>query len=398
MRTRAAALAALIALGVTAAPAFPAPPFFGRHRRESPSKGSTAAGLTTVPSILPLGQVWQVDLDHDFAAPPGFDDLQAYVPETDGHLVAYVLVNGHQRWAIDLPTDTTPAAGGGLVYVATRDAVVAVAADDGHEVWRQPVGGPMAQPLTFDTGWLIGGTRGGEIWAWRARDGHLLWHVSVGAPLSAPATLGGDRLYVPLANGELLSLGLQTGRRVWTDRLGGPPTQVLPLDSRLFVGSTDKYFYALKTGDGTQDWRWRTGADIVGAAVVDEKRVYFVSLDNLLRALDRHSGTLQWQAPLPVRPSSGPQLAGDQAIVTGVYPPVMPVFQLTDGKRTGTLQLSGELVGPPHVMPWGFTLGPTLIVSTRSLGQPARLLALARALDPALRPLTALPGKTLTGY
>ncbi|HVB38386.1 MAG TPA: PQQ-binding-like beta-propeller repeat protein [Vicinamibacterales bacterium] len=345
-----------------------------------------------------MQRIWSADLDHDFAAPPGFDGLQAYVPETDGHLVAYILVNGKPRWSIDLATRTTPAAGDHLVYVATAGAVVAVSADDGHEVWRVPLNGTLTVPLTWDAGWLIAGTSEGELWAWRAQDGQPVWHVSVGAALSAPATLGGDRLYVPLVDGRLLALNLQTGSRLWTDKLGGAPTEVLPLDSRLFVGSTDNYFYALKTENGEQDWRWRTGADIVGAAVVDRRRVYFVSMDNLLRALDRDSGRLQWQQPLPMRPASGPQLAGSLAIVTGVYPSVVPAFNVADGKPAGTLQLTGELVGPPHVTPWGFTLGPSLIVATRTLGQPAQLQALARALEPPLAPFTALPGTTLTGY
>ncbi len=345
-----------------------------------------------------MERIWHADLAHDFAAPPGFDNLQAYVPETDGHLAAYVLVNGQERWSIDLPTRLTPAVGDHLVYVATTGAIVAVSADDGHEVWRVPVTGTISVPLTWDAGWLIAGTDQGELWAWRSEDGHAVWHVSVGAALSAPASLGGNRLYVPLADGRLLSIDLANGSRVWTDKLGGPPTAVLPLDERLFVGSTDNFFYALKTATGEQDWRWRTGADIVGAPIVDSRRVYFVSLDNLLRALNRTSGTLQWQSALTVRPDAGPRMAGSAILVTGVDP-VVPGFALSDGKPAGTVQLTGELVGPPHVTAWGFTLGPSVIVATRALGQPAQLQALARAIDPPLATsLTALPGTTLVGY
>ena len=44
------------------------------------------------------------------------------------------------------------------------------------------------------------------------------------------------------------------------------------------------------------------GADIVGAAVHDEVRVYFVSMDNVLRALDAGTGAQRWKKPLPLRP------------------------------------------------------------------------------------------------
>jgi outer membrane protein assembly factor BamB len=385
-------------LSASAAPQAPGRGERGRGDRGQKSKRSRAAGSATSPiGIFPVEQIWQVDLEHDLTAPPGFDDLQAYVPEDGGQLVAYVLVNGRQRWSVHLPTALTPAAGGNLVYVATPGAMAAVAADDGHEVWRAPLSGTVSVRPTFDTGWLVAGTSDGDLYAWRARDGHPLWHVNVGAPLSAPVALGGNRLYAPLTDGRLLALDLETGHQVWVDRFGGAPAGVLPLESRIFVGSTDNYFYSLKTGSGEEEWRWRTGADIVGAPVVDQKRVYFVSLDNLLRALDRNSGTLQWQRALSLRPDTGPQLAGAVVLAAGTDPAI-PAYRADDGTPAGGVQLTGQLAGPPHVTSWGFTLGPSLILATRALAQPSQLIALARAVDPPLVPLSALPGAQLTGY
>ena len=34
--------------------------------------------------------------------------------------------------------------------------------------------------------------------------------------------------------------------------------------------------------DGRVDWRWRTGGDVIGKPVADERYVYFVALDNVL--------------------------------------------------------------------------------------------------------------------
>ncbi|HVC18530.1 MAG TPA: PQQ-binding-like beta-propeller repeat protein [Vicinamibacterales bacterium] len=365
----------------------------GRSARHARASRAPAAP----DSIFPTEQVWQRPLQGVLAAEPGYDDLQAYVPGRDGHLEAYVLVNGKKRWSVDLRTTLPPAAGDHLVFVAVPDAVVALDRDDGHVVWREPVPGRVSAPLTWDTGWLIAGTTDGVLLAWRARDGHLIWQAHVGAALAARASLGGDRVYAPLADGRLVALALETGRPLWTQRFGGPPAQVLPLDSRLFVGAQDKYFYCLNTDNGRVRWQWRTGGAIVGAPVVDEKRVYFASLDNVLRALNRFSGTLQWQQALPIRPTSGPQLVAGDVIVAGMNP-LLPAYRAADGTPVGGVQLPGELAAAPHVTPWGFTIGPSLILATGSQSGPPELQAIARAIEPPLVPFTALPGEPLSGY
>ena len=69
--------------------------------------------------------------------------------------------------------------------------------------------------------------------------------------------------------------------------------------------------------DGRVDWRWRTGGDVIGMPVADERYVYFVSLDNVLRALNMVSGGQQWMRPLPMRPTWGPVKAGATIVVAG---------------------------------------------------------------------------------
>lgn len=348
-------------------------------------------------AIFPLQQVWQLSVPATLAAAPGFDDRQAYVPAVNGELTAYTLSTGHVRWCVVLPTKIPPVAGNGAVFVATERALVALRADDGREVWRQTLAQPVSSALTWDNGWLVAGTADGELHVWRAVDGAPMWHVSVGARLSAPASIGGTTVYVPLADGRLLALDLTSGHPIWTDRLGGAPAGILPLDQWLFVGSGDNFFYCLNARTGEQRWRWRTGDDIIGAPIVDTERVYFVSLDGMLRALQRGSGRLAWQSALPIRPATGPMFAGPSVLVAGVDPTI-PGYRTEDGQAESGVRMGEELAAPPHVMPWGFTLGPTLIVVTRSLSGAPLIRALARSLEPPLGPLTELPGTKLTGH
>lgn len=349
------------------------------------------------PLIFPLQQIWQTTLDDTTGARPGFDARQAYVPEADGHLAAYALATGTRQWRVQVSTSIAPVAGGDLVFVATDQALVALRAADGQEAWRQPLRHPIAPALTWNAGWLVAGTSDGELMVWRAADGRLLWHLNLGAPLSAPASIGGTRLYVSVTDGRLMSFDLTNGHQVWTDKLGGAPAEALPLDQWLFVGSDDNYFYCLSTASGDQRWRWRTGADIVGAPVVDEARVYFVSLDGMLRALERGSGRLQWQSRLPIRPFAGPMLAGQSVLVAGIDPTIAG-FDVSDGTAQTGVMMGGELAAPPYVTPWTFTIGPSLIVVTRARTGEPQIQALARGLEPPIAPFSALPGTPLTGH
>ena len=107
-------------------------------------------------------------------------------------------------------------------------------------------------------------------------------------------------------------------RQIWERKLGGPPNEILAIDDRLFVGSNDNFFYCLETKDGAVDWRWRTGADVVSKPMADRDHVYFVSLDNVLRSLNRRNGVQQWKKPLPFRPAWPPLQAADAVVVAGI--------------------------------------------------------------------------------
>ncbi len=279
-----------------------------------------------------------------------------------------------------------PAAGDGLVFIAEPETLSAVREVDGSVAWRLPLPGPLAAPLAWDNGWLIAAATPGTILAFRASDGELIWRRDVSSPVNARPALAADRIYVP-ASDRIIALQVETGVPLWERKLGGAPNDVLALDDRLYVGSDDNFLYCLKTHDGLLDWRWRTGADVVGVPASDGHRLYFVSLDNLLRALDLKSGVQRWKSALPLRPNAGPLKAGDTLIVSGVAPMLRAYFT-KDGAPAGDLATDGELASPPY-----FVAGPgnpTVVVVTRNMAKGAMLSGIIRASDaPPGSPLPA---------
>jgi outer membrane protein assembly factor BamB len=149
-----------------------------------------------------------------------------------------------------------------------------------------------------------------------------------------------------------VAVDLHSGAIVWEQRLPAPPSEILPLDDRLFVGSANNYFYCLSLLDGGERWTWRTGGDVVGTPVVDEARVYFMSRDSQLRAHDRGSGNQRWSQSVPGRIVGGP-IRSEGFIVLASLTPRLHAYQRADGRPAGgspeptgdTLQ--SALIAPP---------------------------------------------------
>jgi outer membrane protein assembly factor BamB len=158
----------------------------------------------------------------------------------------------------------------------------------------------------------------------------------------------------------------------------------------LYVGSKDNYFYCLSTKDGEQAWRVRTGGDVIGVPLVDEHSVYFVSLDNVVRALNRSNGNQRWRRVLPLRPTMGPIRAGETIIVTGLAE-TLPAFTAKDGTPAGQLTPGGEVATPPYILEVPGVYGPVVIAIARDVAKGATVSAHARLLEPPILTSITLP-------
>jgi outer membrane protein assembly factor BamB len=341
--------------------------------------------------LFPVHQLWTLPLNVQLAAPPAFQNLHAFFPMEDGRIVAYDLTTGTQMWIVPAAATSRPAASTDLLFVMEDGALEALHVADGSSAWKLPFAEQLAAPLVFDNGWLVAATTGSSIVAVRASDGHLVWRSDIGSPAHAPPTLADDRVYVPAEDGRVVALRVDDGRLVWTHQLGGAPSEILAAGDRLFVGSKDNNFYCLKTQDGSVDWSVPTGADVIGLPVADAHNVYFVSLDNVLRAVHRGSGNQEWKRVLAVRPTAGPIQALNVILVTGLSK-TLPAFTATEkGLAAGDLGVGDELAAPPYVVDVPGVVGPVVIVVTNDILKGATATAVARSIDPLATPVAPLP-------
>ena len=349
------------------------------------------AGRAQQLPAFPVETIWTVSLSGRLAAPPHFTATTGFVPVDDSHLLAYDLSSGRQLWIADLATTVKPASSDTLLFVAVGAAIVALRLSDGTPAWRAEIDSPATVSLVCVSGWLIAATASGSIVALDGSDGRRLWRHEVGVAAHAPPAIGVDRVYVPLEDDRVVALRLDSGAEIWSRTLGGRPGEVLALDDRLFVGSLDNYFYALIPEDGRVAWRFRTGNDVVGLPIAEQRRVYFVALDNVLRALDRRSGSQVWRRPLSMRPTRGAVPAGELLVVSGSAP-TLSIYQSKDGQAVGELKTAARLVAAPAVVP-GETL--LIVVMTDDISAGTVMTGLGRKIEaPASLPQPGTPAAT----
>jgi len=292
--------------------------------------------LRTPPPLVPVAPVWTLAFNNQLTVPPAYDETRVYISIEGDRMVAYGLVSGIREWMVSAQPQMEPVAGDGLLFFIEPDALTALHTADGSIAWRLPFTEKLVVRPVWDNGWLITASERGGIGAFRASDGKLIWRRDIDSTAHAAPALASDRVYVPTSDGRIVALQVETGETVWERRLGGTPNDVLALDERLYVGAMDNFFYCLTTKDGRVDWKWRTGGDVIGLPIVDDHRVYFVALDNILRALDLNSGVQHWMRPLPIRPAWGPVRAGSTIVVAG-QAAALRAFNVKDGAVTGTI-------------------------------------------------------------
>jgi outer membrane protein assembly factor BamB len=350
------------------------------------AKGPDPVGL------VPVRPVWTLALNNHLSFEPAFDERRGYFAIEGDRLVAYDIVSGKQLWIVAAVMVLPPIAADDLVYCVETGAVVARRTADGSVAWRTEVAEPLAVRPTAGHGWVIGVTKSGTALAIHAADGQVAWRRDLASPPRAPvtsSTIPAPRGYVPTTGSRIVALEMATGEPAWERRVGGLPGELLALEGRVYAGSTDTFMYCLMAKDGRIDWRYRTGGDFLGVPVADEHRIYAVSKDNVLRALNQVSGGQHWMRALPFRPIAGPLLAGGVLAVAGQFPTIK-TFNAKDGAPATDITAGDEVTAPPQLLKEPGTGLPMLVVVTRHIIRGDTVALSVRTLEPAPTPFAPL--------
>jgi outer membrane protein assembly factor BamB len=344
-------------------------------------------------SLLPADLAWTLTLPIVPSAPGAMDEDRVYIPLRQGLLVALGRETGLVEWTRTIDIVDPIVVGQTMLFAISRGRILALNVVTGEDLWSVEVDETITAPLVWDSGWLIAITEPGDVLAFRASDGALMWRRALGAPSPHPAVPGGDKaLYLTLADGRVVALELERGQTLWEQMLPGILSEPAAARDRVFVGSTDNFFYALDADSGSLTWKWRNGGDVIGAAA-DGDVVYLVSLDNVIRAVNRGNGHQRWLQSASTRPVLPPRAFRGIVVLPGLMPAVT-VLNGETGAVIGT-HAAGNLIGAPLVDP---TLEPFqvgMVTITREGVVEALRPTEMMFREAATVALAALPGRAL---
>jgi outer membrane protein assembly factor BamB len=285
-------------------------------------------------------RVWRTDTkdDDDDSTNVGggltLDQGTLYAVNGLAELVALDAAKGTIRWRsrFGAPTRSAPTVVEGRLFVTTiEDRLLALAADDGRQLWSHQAANPTTSILgrpapAYSTGLVVGGFGSGELATMRADSGSVVWTdtlataVRSGSLADFPAirglpVIGDGRVYAMSLGGLTVAIDLPTGRRLWEREAAG------------------------------EDSPWATGSWL-----------FIISLEQKMAALNRDDGRVSWVTQLPrwKNPEKeedpitwyGPLLVSDRLVVAGTNHEALAVSPYT-GEILGRQELSGAAsLGP----------------------------------------------------
>jgi outer membrane protein assembly factor BamB len=286
------------------------------------------------------GRVWRFDTkkDDDDSTNVGgglaLDQGMLYAVNGLGELVALDAAAGVMKWRSDfhVPARSAPTVVEGRIFLTTiEDRLVALAADNGRQLWDHQASNPTTSVLgvaapAFADGLVVAGFGSGELTAVRADGGTVAWTDNLAAnvigggvadfsAIRGLPVIENGRVYAISMGGLMIANDLPTGRRLWERQVGG------------------------------EDHPWAAG-----------DWIFIVSTQQRIAALTRDDGRVAWVADLPryENPAKqkspitwfGPLLAGDRLVVAGTSEMALAVSPYT-GDILGQQKLSGKAsLGP----------------------------------------------------
>ena len=233
----------------------------------------------------------------------------------------------------------TPAVAYGKVFVTTMHGLFALDARTGDTIWTEPSARGFSSPAVFDHSVLVG-TSNGTVIRLNASDGSVQWETQLLAqPLFSGITsspkVAFDRVFIGTFNesggpGEVVSLWANNGSIAWRHPTGSVHySSPAYTDGSLYVGVMGTYnttsqvtfdppygVLALNATTGEESWFFPTAGSVAASPAIAGPRLIAPAKDGNVYAIDRATGTLDWQALVDAGISS-PAVHGDTVFVGG---------------------------------------------------------------------------------
>jgi outer membrane protein assembly factor BamB len=306
--------------------------------------------------VFPMGRSWDLapDIDSDeliqfLSLTSGANGL-VLISSHAGELRAMDCATGVPRWTVRDAPGSVAVSESLVILVNQSGGVRALDSRSGEELWHAQT--QVTDPLTPWTDGQRVFIAGQGLVALDARSGAVLWTLG-DREFASPPRLAGDLAVLSDKQGALHAFNAASGRLLWTHKTGSAITAPVAggQDGRLYVGTANGWFLALKKKNGKIAWRWRVGVGMTFTAVLHEKTVLFHSHDAVLYAFNKRNGHMLWRVPLPSRPLGPPLFFQDVLLVPcfGAQEgrSTLIGIDIKGGQRVGVYDAPAEMAVPP---------------------------------------------------
>lgn len=314
----------------------------GEWRQRAHDARNTGAADVTVP---PRGTpAWDEGEAH--VAAPLVSDGSVF--SVSHEVTALDARTGEYEWEVDLPekADYAPALLGDRLVVGAGDRLVALARDDGSEVWRTSLSELARSPVVGtpgDPGVVAVNVGDAGLRAFDPGSGDRLWSDrTVGARRPGIAD---DAVYVAGYRedgdtGVLRALDAADGSRQWERDLDHPDTAPVVADVGLVVcdGGTVAVH---DPADGTRERELgEFGNRIEESPAVADGTAYLPSRDGLA-AVSLDDGTVEWRNDVTVTADTGVTVGRDAVVAPITDLPGVAAFERSDGSTRWEYTVEG---------------------------------------------------------
>ena len=305
----------------------------------SPSPVLPPKDLEPVQNVFRVERLWSKKFDSGagenyLRLTPVFEGDMLYSVDYKGRVTAVNTKTMDVAWKLELgAAGSSPLAyADNNLYVGTNEGqVVALAAKDGSPLWRTQLQSEVLAKPVISKGIVIARCVNGDVVALRQDNGQQIWQFEERTPaltlrgLSTPIIYN-DLVLIAFDNGKLKAIVLQTGKTLWETEVAVPTgrsdlERMVDLDSTPVI--VDDVIYsiayqgrlvAIQLSSG--QIIWQRDIDSYVDLAVDAYRLYIVSSEGVVWALDRSNGATLWkQDALLRRGLSAPRIFEDYIVV-----------------------------------------------------------------------------------
>ncbi len=241
---------------------------------------------------------WKFATGNSILTRPVVFDGRVYAESTDNNVYAVNAQTGALTWKFARPDGSlgysSPVYTSAALLVCGESTLYAVAPASGKLVWRAPLGGKSASSVTTGGGRVVAGTDGRGLQAFSLATGEPAWSFAgdpsvkgewFGAPVHSSGTV-----YVATYNRFVYAVSAVTGKGKWSARITGASLARPAVDEAhgvVYVTcatfKNNPTLWAIDARTGKTRWNARLG-NISAAPVIEDDRLYVGSTDGYFYA------------------------------------------------------------------------------------------------------------------